>query len=113
MSDGEFLNSQPEKTVRQDNGSVTAGYRVKGRRQGEGLIFTVFAAAVIGGISLQGGKGSMVGALLGVVLLGLIENILVLSQVPSYWVQATYGLIILAALLVNHLTSERETRRQV
>ena len=81
--------------------------------QGEGLIFTVFAAAVIGGISLQGGKGSMVGALLGVVLLGLIENVLGLSQVPSYWVQATYGLITLAALLVNRLTSARETRRQV
>jgi simple sugar transport system permease protein len=38
--------------------------------QGNGLIFTVFAAAVIGGISLDGGKGTMFGALTGVLLLG-------------------------------------------
>lgn len=96
-----------------------AGFMLTGRiasatsGQGDGLIFTVFAAAVIGGISLNGGKGSMVGALLGVLMLGLIENILTLSQVPSYWVQATYGLIILAALIVNHLTGTRDVRRQV
>lgn len=81
--------------------------------QGDGLIFTVFAAAVIGGISLNGGKGSMVGAFLGVVMLSLIENILTLSRVPSYWVQATYGSIILIALLVNHFTGTRDTRRTV
>ena len=81
--------------------------------QGDGLIFTVFAAAVIGGISLNGGKGSMIGAFLGVIMLSLIENILTLSRVPSYWVQATYGSIILIALLVNHLTSKRSIRRKV
>ncbi len=97
-----------------------AGFMLTGRiasvtsSQGDGLIFTVFAAAVIGGISLNGGKGSMVGALLGVLMLGLIQNILTLSRVPSYWVQATYGLIILAALIVNYLIGARETtRRQV
>lgn len=81
--------------------------------QGDGLIFTVFAAAVIGGISLNGGKGSMIGAFLGVIMLSLIENILTLSQVPSYWVQATYGSIILIALLVNHFTGKRDIRRKV
>ena len=42
--------------------------------QGNGLIFTVFAAAVIGGISLDGGKGTMFGALTGVLLLGVVGN---------------------------------------
>ena len=66
--------------------------------QGDGMIFTVFAAAVIGGISLNGGKGSMIGALTGVLLLGLIQNVLTLTNVPSFWIDAIYGLIILAAL---------------
>jgi simple sugar transport system permease protein len=54
--------------------AVTAG-------QGQNMIFTVFAAAVIGGISLNGGRGSVLGALLGVLLLGVISNILTLSPV--------------------------------
>jgi simple sugar transport system permease protein len=68
--------------------------------QGNGLIFTVFAAAVIGGISLDGGKGTMFGALTGVLLLGVVGNLLTLAQVPSFWIQAIYGAIILGSLMV-------------
>ena len=75
--------------------------------QGDGIIFTVFAAAVIGGISLDGGKGSMIGAFTGVVLLSLIQNILTLSSVPSYWINSVYGLIILAALLIGQVPKLR------
>ncbi len=49
----------------------------------EGIIFAVFAAAVIGGVSLRGGRGNMVGAASGVVLLGLVQNILDLSNVRT------------------------------
>jgi simple sugar transport system permease protein len=73
--------------------------------QGNGMIFTVFAAAVIGGISLDGGKGTMFGALTGVLLLGVVQNLLTLAQVPSFWIQAIYGAIILGALMVARLTS--------
>jgi simple sugar transport system permease protein len=52
--------------------------------QGNNLIFTVFAAAVIGGIALEGGRGRMFGAFTGVVLLGLVQNILVLSQIQTF-----------------------------
>nr|WP_300146682.1 ABC transporter permease [Propionicimonas sp.] len=69
--------------------------------QGNNIIFTVFAAAVIGGISLDGGRGTIVGAATGVLLLGMIQNILVLSAVPSFWIDATYGAIILGALLIG------------
>ena len=68
--------------------------------QGNGLIFTVFAASVIGGISLDGGKGTMFGALTGVLLLGVVGNLLTLAQVPSFWIQAIYGAIILGSLMV-------------
>jgi len=73
--------------------------------QGQGMIFTVFAAAVIGGISLDGGKGTMIGALSGVLLLGVVQNLLTLAQVPSFWIQAIYGAIILGSLMVARLAS--------
>lgn len=75
--------------------------------QGQNLIFFVFAAAVIGGISLQGGRGSLFGALTGVLLLGIIQNILTLSQVPSFWIDAVFGAVILVALILARLSSLR------
>jgi simple sugar transport system permease protein len=66
----------------------------------EGIIFSVFAAAVIGGVSLKGGRGNMVGAASGVVLLGLVQNILDLSQVSNYWIEAVTGGVILIALIL-------------
>ena len=69
------------------------------------MIFSVFAAAVIGGVSMNGGRGTMFGALTGVLLLGIISNILVLAQVPSFWINAVYGAIILAALVLAKVTS--------
>src|SRR5258706_7671346 len=81
--------------------AVTAG-------QGNNLIFRVFAAAVIGGISLDGGRGRMVGALTGVILLALVTNILILSQVQTFWIDAANGLIILIALgLARLIGTER------
>ncbi|GGK71502.1 sugar ABC transporter permease [Sphaerisporangium melleum] len=73
--------------------------------QGDGMIFTVFAAAVIGGISLDGGKGTLFGALCGVLVLGLINNILTLAGVSAQWIQAIYGGIILIALMLARLTT--------
>jgi simple sugar transport system permease protein len=67
---------------------------------GEGIIFTVFAAAVIGGVSLQGGRGNMVGAASGVILLGVVQNILTLESAPNYWIEAIDGGVILFALIL-------------
>jgi simple sugar transport system permease protein len=68
---------------------------------GQNLIFNAFAAAVLGGVSLNGGRGTMPGACGGVLLLVLIQDVLVLSQVPAYWINATTGGIILIALLIS------------
>jgi simple sugar transport system permease protein len=67
---------------------------------GEGIIFAVFAAAVIGGVSLQGGRGNMVGAASGVILLGIVQNILDLENAPNYWIDAIDGGVILFALIL-------------
>jgi len=60
---------------------------------------------VIGGIGLNGGRGTMFGALTGVLLLGTISNILTLSQIPTFWINAAFGAIILAALVLARFTS--------
>ena len=75
--------------------------------QGNNLIFTVFAAAVIGGIALEGGRGRMVGAFTGVVLLGLVNNVLVLRNTSTFWIDAVNGAIILLALLLARVIAIR------
>jgi simple sugar transport system permease protein len=98
--------------------AAVAGLMLTGRiasvtaNQGDNLIFTVFAAAVIGGINLNGGRGNLIGAFLGVLLLGIIQNILTLSNVPSFWINAAYGAIILGALLIGWLSSNLGVKRR-
>ena len=75
--------------------------------QGQDLIFTVFAAAVIGGIDLKGGRGQMAGAATGVLLLSVIQNLLIVAQVPSFWVSAIYGALILLSLMLGAVTGSQ------
>ena len=77
---------------------------------GEGIIFVVFASAVIGGVSLQGGRGNMVGVATGVALLSVVQNILDLKNVNNYWVEAVYGLVILVALIAARLIGGAKSR---
>ena len=76
---------------------------------GQNLIFSAFAAAVLGGVSLNGGRGTMPGACGGVLLLVLIQDVLVEAQVPAYWINATTGAIILIALLISKLSGADKT----
>jgi simple sugar transport system permease protein len=90
--------------------AALAGLMLTGRiasvvtSQGQNMIFYVFAAAVIGGISLNGGRGRLLGALTGVLLLGILQNVLTLAQIPAFWIDAVYGFIILVALVLARIT---------
>ena len=79
---------------------------------GEGIIFSVFAAAVIGGVSLKGGRGNMIGAASGVVLLGVVQNILDLANVSSYWIEAIDGTVILFALFLARIVGGESTAEE-
>jgi len=70
-------------------------------RIGEGMIFEIQAAAVIGGISLFGGRGTMIGALGGVLLLSVINSGLNLMQVSGFAIDMVRGIVILAAMLLD------------
>jgi simple sugar transport system permease protein len=76
---------------------------------GEGIIFTVFAAAVIGGVSLRGGRGNMVGAASGVILLAFVQNLLDLENAPNYWIDAIDGGVILFALILARVIGGEAT----
>jgi ribose transport system permease protein len=76
-----------------------------------GTELQVIAEVVIGGTSLFGGKGSMVGTLIGVLLIGVITNGLTLLNVSSFWVQFVQGALIFLAVLLDSFTSRRVTRK--
>ncbi|MDX3352188.1 ABC transporter permease [Streptomyces sp. ME01-24h] len=73
--------------------------------QGSGWIFQVFAATVIGGVSLNGGRGTLFGALTGVLTLQLVVNVMTLAGVPPLWNQFLNGAIIIVALVISRFAS--------
>ncbi len=67
----------------------------------QGYEFNVIIALVIGGTSLMGGSGSVLGALLGAILVGFIDNGLNLMNVPAAYHPIVTGIVILGALILN------------
>ena len=65
---------------------------------GTGLELLVITAVIIGGAALFGGSGTMVGTLVGVFLIGALQNILVLANVSSFWQTIVIGVVIIAAV---------------
>ena len=68
---------------------------------GAGFELDAIAAAIIGGTSTTGGVGSMTGTLIGVLLIGVINNGLDLLNVTSYYQQVVMGAIIIGAVLLD------------
>ena len=67
----------------------------------QGYELTIIAACVIGGVSIAGGIGSVSGALLGALFLGVIVNALPVIDVSPFWQMLISGIVILAAVIVN------------
>jgi simple sugar transport system permease protein len=65
------------------------------------IMLDVIAAVVLGGASLTGGRGSVLGTLLGVWMIYLIRNSLVLMKIPSYWDSVIVGLVIVVSTGIN------------
>ena len=72
-----------------------------------GLELNAIAAVVIGGASLFGGRGSMLGTILGVLLIGVINNGLTLHNVEPFWVQFIHGAVIFLAVVFDSLNQKR------
>ncbi|MFV0528749.1 MAG: ABC transporter permease [Lachnospiraceae bacterium] len=71
---------------------------------GTGIEMDVIAACVIGGVSLTGGRGSVVGVFLGSLTMAIISNALPLIGVSQFWQNGIKGLIIIVAVILNVIT---------
>ncbi len=74
---------------------------------GNGLELQVLAAAVIGGASLKGGEGTILGAFLGVVFVALINNAMTMLAVSVYWQMIIIGLVLVIAVALDMLMRRR------
>lgn len=68
---------------------------------GEGWLMGAITAAIIGGTSLKGGQGSIVGTVLGALLMAVLANGIVLMNVSGYWERIIVGAVVLIAILVD------------
>ena len=78
---------------------------------GKDYILLSVAAAVIGGVSLFGGRGHLLGTLIGAIILTLIGNLVFVLHVSSYWQPVVSGVILLVAVLASSLAEKSARRR--
>ena len=75
--------------------------------RGLSLELEAIAACVIGGASLHGGVGSVIGTILGCLIVGMIRNGLALAGVANYYYQSVIGLLIVVAVIINQFAQRR------
>jgi len=80
-------------------------------RVGSGLIFPVQAAAVVGGISLFGGRGTMIGAMGGLFLWSILDVGLPIMKVSPFWIETSRGLLLLFAVGLDAIRVQRMRKR--
>ncbi len=86
---------------------LTARLDAADPKAGLGYELDSIAAVVIGGTSLSGGRGSILGAVLGCLIIGVLNNGLVLLEVSPFWQQVIKGLVILVAVAVDKMGAKQ------
>jgi rhamnose transport system permease protein len=85
----------------------TARFATVDATAGTGYELTVIAAAVVGGVAIFGGTGSVYGAALGALLLGTITSSLIVLRVEAFWQQAAIGALLLIAIAFDRFLGLR------
>jgi rhamnose transport system permease protein len=89
----------------------TARFGTVDATAGVGYELTVIAAAVVGGVAIFGGTGTVYGAALGALLLGTITSSLIVLRVEAFWQQAAIGALLLLAIALDRLLAVRVDAR--
>lgn len=76
--------------------TATTGFATATLQNGQE--FTTLSGCIMGGISLSGGKGKLLGSLLGIILTSVIKNGMVLIGIQSYWQDFTMGVVMILAI---------------
>ena len=88
-----------------------ARYATGSSQTGSGLELQAVAAAVIGGVAIFGGSGTVIGAVIGALLLTTINRALPVVGIQDFWQQAVVGALIIGAILLDRLLLTRRTRK--
>jgi ribose transport system permease protein len=89
---------------------VTARLDAADPKAGLGYELDSIAAVVIGGTSLSGGRGSILGTVLGCLIIGVLNNGLFLLDVSPFWQQVVKGFVILGAVALDKMGARREEK---
>jgi len=82
---------------------MTARLGVAAPTAADGYELDVIAAVFVGGTSVTGGEGTILGVLMGAAIMQVLRNGLVLTGVSAYWLQAVLGLVIVVAIMLDQL----------
>lgn len=75
---------------------------------GQGWLMPAITAAIIGGTSLSGGEGTILGTILGAVFMGILANGIVLLGISAYWERVIIGAVVLVAVIIDILRSRKK-----
>lgn len=91
-------------------GGIMVTSRLDSAQPNAGMSFELdsIAAVVIGGTSLSGGRGAILGTVLGAIIIGVLNNGLVLLNVSPFWQQVVKGFVILLAVIIDKANSKAE-----
>ena len=84
--------------------------RLDSAQPNAGMSYELFAiaAVVIGGTSVSGGRGTILGTVLGALIIGVLNNGLVLLNVSPFWQQVVKGVVILLAVIIDKTNAKGE-----
>ena len=74
---------------------------------GDGAELRVITACILGGASLSGGRGTIIGTFFGVVFMALLKNFLLLAEIPVYWYGIITSLVLLSAVILDAILRRR------
>jgi ribose/xylose/arabinose/galactoside ABC-type transport system permease subunit len=74
---------------------------------GEGYELLAITACILGGISFMGGQGGVIGIVVGALLIGTLQNLLVMVNVNPYWHKIVISLVLLAAITIDYARRRR------